>query len=98
MNIEFSEKIPKGAETLIMETIYGREGKLQYKYPIEKLTKIDQKLFFSIKRKEKLINCAVLVERQTRCIKENHLSFYIRYLTFTNFFKTIRNKQPFKGC
>ena len=96
VKLEITRNIPSGLESLIKETIYGRDGKLQYKHrsAFQKLQEIDEKLIFTINRNDIIINTVVLVERFTHFKEQRIKSFYIRYLTFDKSFKSKKKQEP----
>lgn len=96
IKLEISRSIPSGLESLLTGTIYGRDGKLQYKHrsAFQKLREIDEKLIFTINRNDKIINTIVLVERFTKFQEQSIKSFYIRYLTFDKSYKSKKKQEP----
>lgn len=98
IKLEITKSIPSGLESLIKETIYGREGKLRYKHrsAFQKLQEIGEKLIFTIQRNDKIINTVVFVERFTTFKEHRIKSFYIRYLTFDKSYKSKKKQEPVK--
>jgi hypothetical protein len=86
--IELDQAIPHTMDQLLESTIYGSQGKLQYSHinPIVKLQSIANKQILSIKQGDKIIAVVVFVERNNHA----HKTFYVRYVSFINKYKTKR--------
>lgn len=88
ITIALDQNIPKTMDQLLESTIYGSQGKLQYSHiqPIIKLRTIANKQILSIKQGDRVIAVVVFVARNNQSEK----TFYVRYVSFINRYKTKR--------
>ncbi len=88
IDIVLDSLIPHNMDSQLENTIYGSQGKLQYSHikPIIKLRSISNKQILTIKQGDRIIAVVVFVARNNHDEK----TFYVRYVSFINKYRTKR--------
>lgn len=93
----WESEVPTNLGRLLSSTIYGAEGKLQYRHqdPMDKLRATSHKRILTIQWKNRVVAVAVYIQRE----HHRHRAFYVRYVAFDASYKlkSISSRQARKS-